>query len=427
MYPVKFVRENIDLLKTSSLNKGENVDWEKVGELDSARRKIISSVENLRKQQKDISLGIAGRKDAKEGVPEMVKLARKYSDEIKECEKELKRIEADFEKIISFIPNIAHPSVPVGKNASDNELVRDWGEAESRPFDVLPHWDIGEKLGILDFPRGSKISGSFFPVFRGAGAALVRALINFMIDAHTKNGFTEVWVPALVNRESLFSTGQLPKLENDMYFLGEDNLFLIPTAEVPVTNLHREEVLAEESLPVYYVAYTPCFRREAGAYGKDTKGLIRLHQFDKVELVKFVKPENSYEELETLLSEAEGVLQALKLPYRVVKLCTGDLSFSASKCYDIEAWAPGTKKWLEVSSCSNFEAFQARRADIRYRKNDGSKEHVHTLNGSGVALPRTIIAIMENYQQADGSILVPDVLQNYLGGLKVIKDVMQKS
>ncbi|HNS31927.1 MAG TPA: serine--tRNA ligase [bacterium] len=422
MYPIKFVRENIELLKTASSNKGEKVDWERLEELDNSRRRIISFVEERRKWQKDLSLKISDRKGSEESsLGDMIKQAKKYSDEIRESEGELNEIEKEFGNIISMIPNIPHSSVPEGRSAADNEVVKEWGIPLSPAFEIFPHWDIGEKIGILDFPGGSKIAGSFFPVFRGQGAALVRALINFMIETHIENGFTEVWVPALVNRESMFSTGQLPKLEKDMYLVNEDNLFLIPTAEVPVTNLHRGDVLAEKDLPVYYVAYTPCFRREAGAYGKDTRGLMRLHQFDKVELVKFVKPETSYEELEALLVEAESILQALKLPYRVVKLCTGDLSFSASKCYDIEVWAPGTKKWLEVSSCSNFEAFQARRGNIRYRKNDGTKEFVHTLNGSGVALPRIIIAILEHYQMSDGSISVPDVLKKYMGGKEFIK------
>ncbi len=422
MYSIKFVRENIELLKMSSLAKGEKLDWEKIESLDNARRRIISFVEERRKWQKDISSKLADRKDKQDSsFEDMIRQAKKYSDEIRQSEKELNDIEQQIEYLISLIPNIPHSSVPVGKNSSDNQVVKQWGEISTPPFNVIPHWEIGEKLNIIDFPRGAKITGSFFPVFRAAGASLVRALINFMIDTHRKHGFTEVWVPALVNKDSMFCTGQLPKLEKDMYALEEGNLFLIPTAEVPVTNLHRQEVIPEENLPIYYVAYTPCFRREAGAYGKDTKGLIRLHQFDKVELVKFVEPTTSYEELETLLNEAESILQALGLPYRVIKLCTGDLSFSASKCYDIETWAPGIQRWLEVSSCSNFEAFQARRGNIRYRKSDGTTDYLHTLNGSGVALPRVIISIVEHYQQADGSIIVPEVLRNYMGGLERIK------
>ncbi len=422
MYPAKFVRENTELLKKVSELKGDKVDWHEFERLDGERRRIIAFVEERRRWQKDISNKIADRKDdSSASFADMVKEAKKYSEDIRASEEELKEVEKKFDGIINSIPNIPHSSVPEGKGAEDNVVVKSWGAPEDRKFEVLPHWDIGEKLGMLDFQRGSKISGSFFPVFRGYGAALVRALINFMIDVHGKSGFTEVWVPALVNRDSMYTTGQLPKLEKDMYRLEEDDLFLIPTAEVPVTNLHRDEVIPEEKLPVYYVAYTPCFRREAGAYGKDTRGLIRLHQFDKVELVKFVRPETSYDELETLVEEAEKILQMLKLPYRILKLCTGELSFSASKCYDIEVWSPGIKKWLEVSSCSNFEEFQARRGKIRYRNTKaGKSEFVHTLNGSGIALPRTITAIMENFQQADGSLLIPEVLRNYMGGLEKV-------
>ncbi len=422
MYPAKFVRENLELLKKVSVLKGEKVNWEEFERLDNERRRIISFVEERRRWQKDISNKIADRKDeGSVSVGDMVKEARKYSDDIRESEEKLNTIEKRFDEIITSIPNIPHSSVPEGRDASGNVVVKSWGEPEKKSYEVLPHWEIGEKLGMLDLQRGSKISGSFFPVFRNHGAALVRALINFMIDLHRENGFTEVWVPALVNRESMFTTGQLPKLEKDMYHLDEDDYFLIPTAEVPVTNLHRDEVIPEEKLPLYYVAYTPCFRREAGAYGKDTRGLIRVHQFDKVELVKFVRPETSYDELERLVEEAEKVLQMLNLPYRVVKLCTGELSFSASKCYDIEVWAAGINKWLEVSSCSNFEGFQARRGRVRYRNNAAGKtEYVHTLNGSGVALPRTIISIMENYQKSDGSVTIPEVLRGYMGGMERI-------
>ncbi len=425
MYSLKFVRENTELLKKSSELKGEKVRWDELEELDNKRRRIIYFVEERRHWQKDLSNKISERRDSddeKSSVQDMLRQAKKYSDEIRKSESELKDIEKRIDEIIMSIPNIPHPSVPEGMGAEDNVVVKNWGEIpEGKDFEILPHWEIGEKTGILDFPRGSKIAGSFFPVFREYGAVLVRALINFMLDLHRKNGFTEVWVPVLVNRESMFTTGQLPKLEKDMYHLDDDDYFLIPTAEVPVTNLHRDEVISEEKLPLYYAAYTPCFRKEAGAYGKDTRGLIRLHQFDKVELVKFVRPETSYEELETLVEEAEKVLQALKLPYRVLKLCTGELSFAASKCYDIEAWAPGIKKWLEVSSCSNFEAFQARRGKIKYRNTrEGKTDYVHTLNGSGIALPRTIVAILENYQQEDGSVLIPEVLRDYMGGIEKI-------
>lgn len=414
MYPIKFVRENIEILKKAAELKGQKVEWEKFEMLDNERRRLISFVEERRRWQKDLTEKISREKENKENVSFLINQARKYSDEIKETEKKLADIEAEIKKIISFIPNIPHSSVPIGKDEKDNVIVRTWGEIKEKKFKVFPHWEIGEKLDIFDFPKGAKITGSFFPVFKNKGAVLVRALINFMIDLHTKNGFKEVWVPSLVNRDSLFNTGQLPKLEDDMYYLERDDFFLIPTAEVPVTNLHKNEILKEEDLPIYYVAYTPCFRREAGAYGSQTKGLIRVHQFDKVELVKFVKPETSYDELETLLNEAEKVLQLLNLPYRVVMLCTGELSFAASKCYDIEVWCPGIGKWLEVSSCSNFEDFQAKRANIKYRKENGQIKYVHTLNGSGIALPRTIIGIVENYQTENGEIIIPEVLQDYM-------------
>ncbi len=417
MFSLKFIRENIEVLKEAARKKGEKVDWEKFEELDNERRRIIAFVEERKRWQKDITEKISSRKDDKEGIEPLIRQARKYSDEIRESEKKLREIEEQLNKIVATIPNIPHSSVPEGKSEKDNVVVKEWGEIKEK--EVLPHWEIAETLDIIDFPRGAKITGSFFPVFKNEGALLVRGLINFMIETHKKNGFKEVWVPALVNRDSLFNTGQLPKLEEDMYYVESDDYFLIPTAEVPVTNLHKNETIPEENLPIYYVAYTPCFRREAGAYGRETKGLIRVHQFDKVELVKFVKPETSYEELETLLAEAEKILQLLELPYRVVKLCTGELSFAASKCYDIEVWAPGVKKYLEVSSCSNFESFQAQRGKIRYRKKDGKTEFVHTLNGSGIAFPRTIIGILENYQTENGEIIIPEVLRPYVGIEKI--------
>jgi len=417
MFSLKFIRENIEVLKEAARKKGEKVDWEKFEELDNERRRIIAFVEERKRWQKDITEKISSRKDDKEGIEPLIKQARKYSDEIRESEKKLREIEEQLNKIVATIPNIPHSSVPEGKSEKDNVVVKEWGEIKEK--EVLPHWEIAETLDIIDFPRGAKITGSFFSVFKNEGALLVRGLINFMIETHKKNGFKEVWVPALVNRDSLFNTGQLPKLEEDMYYVESDDYFLIPTAEVPVTNLHKNETIPEENLPIYYVAYTPCFRREAGAYGRETKGLIRVHQFDKVELVKFVKPETSYEELETLLAEAEKILQLLELPYRVVKLCTGELSFAASKCYDIEVWAPGVKKYLEVSSCSNFESFQAQRGKIRYRKKDGKTEFVHTLNGSGIAFPRTIIGILENYQTENGEIIIPEVLRPYVGIEKI--------
>ena len=423
MFPIKYIRENLEVFKKAAEDKNEKVDWEKFEFLDNERRKCLLSIEEKRKAQNDLTgkISFLSKDKDKKAIQPLVLQAKKYSDEIKTYEKKFSEIEKELEEILTKIPNIPHSSVPVGKDAGSNEVIRQWGKVvEKKEFEILPHWEIGEKLNILDFSLGSKITGSFFPVFLGYGASLVRALINFMIEFHKKNGFVEAWVPFIVNRNSMFATGQLPKLEEDMYHLEKDDYFLIPTAEVPVTNLFREQVIQDEKLPVYRVAYTPCFRREAGAYGKDTKGLIRVHQFDKVEMVKFVHPETSYDELESLLNEAEKILQALKLTYRILKLCTGELSFAASKCYDIEIWAPGIKKWLEVSSCSNFESFQARRAGIRYRSKKGKLEYVHTLNGSGIALPRTIIGILENYQQEDGSILIPEVLREYMGGIEKI-------
>ncbi|RMF64811.1 MAG: serine--tRNA ligase, partial [Calditrichaeota bacterium] len=352
-------------------------------------------------------------KDAGAEIAEM----RAVSEEIKQRDAEINAVEEQIRDIQIWIPNLPHASVPVGENEKDNVEVRRWGEPEEKGFQPRPHWEVAEKLGIVDFARGAKVTGAFFVSYRGLGAKLERALINFMLDLHIeKHGYTEISPPFVVNRTSMFATAQLPKLEEDMYLAEVDDLFLIPTAEVPVTNLHRDEILAEKDLPIAYTAYTPCFRREAGTYGKDTRGLVRIHQFDKVEMVKFVQPESSYDELEHLLANAEEVLQLLKLPYRVIELCTADLSFAAAKCYDIEVWAPGVERWLEVSSCSNFEDFQARRGNIRFRRvSSGKPEFVHTLNGSGLALPRTVIAILENYQTEEGTVIVPDVLRDYLG------------
>ncbi|OQB73849.1 MAG: Serine--tRNA ligase [candidate division TA06 bacterium ADurb.Bin131] len=421
MFPIKFVRENLDLLKKAAEQKNAYVDWDAFREYENERRKIIHILEEEKRQHKKLSQELSILKQKNQDFEGILKQARQLSDSIKDREATLREIEEKTENILASIPNIPHPSVPVGKSSEENIVVRTIGEIKDIPFDVIPHYEIGKKLDILHLDRGAKISGSFFPVFSGHGARLVRALINFMLDTHTKSGYKEIWPPSVVNRKSMFGTGQLPKLEEDMYRLKDEDMFLIPTAEVPVTNFHREETLSEESLPIRYCAYTPCFRREAGAYGKDTKGLMRLHQFDKVELVVFCRPEVSYDEHEVLVKEAEKVLQMLEIPYRVVLLCTGDMSFAASKCYDIEVWAPGVRKWLEVSSCSNFEDFQARRADIRYRAKNGKTSFVHTLNGSGIALPRTIIAIMENYQTQNGTIIIPEVLRQYMDGLTEIK------
>jgi seryl-tRNA synthetase len=341
-------------------------------------------------------------------------------DDIAVKDSEVREIEAELNTELTWIPNIPHESVPVG-DESHNRVERHWGEIPKPAFKVLPHWEIGSKLGILDLEAAAKVSGSGFYVLKGLGALLERALINYMLDLHTASGFTEVRVPILVNSDTMFGTGQLPKLAADMYKTEGDGMWLVPTAEVPVTNLHKQEILNPEQLPIYYVAYTPCFRREAGAAGKDTRGMIRVHQFDKVELVKFVRPETSYDELESLLNQAEKVLQGLKIPYRVVTLASGDLSFASAKTYDIDLWAAGVEKWLEISSVSNFVDFQARRMNCKFRDKDKSVKFVHTLNGSGTALARLIPAILENYQNADGTITVPEVLRPYMHGVEVIR------
>jgi len=417
MLDIKFIRENTELVKKSLQNRALKIDLDNLIKLDDARRKILSEVEALRAEQNkandEISVLLKAKKDAKAKISSM----KTISGQINKLDDELKTASAELDKILLTIPNVAHSSIPVG-DASKKEFVRSWGEPPKFDFKPLTHLEICQRLDIIDFPRATKISGSNFVLYKGLGAKLERALINFMLDLHTKeHGYTEIFPPFLVNRAAMTGTGQLPKLEEDMYRLKDDDLFLIPTAEVPVTNIFRDEILNEEKLPIYYTAYSACFRREAGSYGKETKGLIRVHQFDKVELVKFVKPEDSYAELEKLLGNAEKVLQLLGLPYRVAILPTEDISFAASKCYDIEAYAAGIDAWLEVSSCSNFESFQARRANIKFRRKDTKKvDFVHTLNGSGVAMARTVVAILENYQQKDGSILIPEVLRPYFDG-----------
>lgn len=421
MLDLKFVRENPDLVKEGVSNKREKVDIDKLVELDGRRREVISEAESLKHQRNVESQKIAVLKKEGQDAGEQIKKMQAVAAKVKEHDEALRQLEGEMRDIQIWIPNLPHPSVPVGEGENDNVEVKRWGEPTELDFEPKPHWELAENLGMIDFARGSKVAGSFFVIYKGIGAKLERALINFMLDMHVQtHAYTEISPPFLVNRETMFATGQLPKLEEDMYRADVDDLFLIPTAEVPVTNLHRDEILQEQELPIRYTAYTPCFRREAGSYGKETRGLFRIHQFDKVEMVKFVKPETSYDELESLLTQAEDVLQALKLPYRVLELCTAELSFAAAKCYDIEVWAPGVQKWLEVSSCSNFENFQARRGNIRYRQNDGKANFVHTLNGSGLALPRTVIAILENYQTDEGTVVVPEVLRELLG-----TDVMQ--
>ena len=424
MLDIKFIRENLELVKQSIKNRNLKMDLDDLIKLDDSRRIILSELEGLRAQRNkandEITALLKEKKDTKEKIASM----KTISERIGKLEEELKAANDRLDSLLLIIPNIPHSSIPVG-DASGKKIVRSWGDPPKRDFKPVTHIELAQHLDIIDFNRAAKITGSNFVLYKGWGAKLERALINFMLDLHTKkHGYIEVSPPFLVNRMSMTGTGQLPKLEEDMYRLKDEDLFLIPTAEVPVTNIFRDEILEEESLPIYYTAYTACFRREAGSYGKDTKGLIRVHQFDKVELVKFVKPETSYDELEKLVGDAQEVLQALGLPYRVAMLSTEDLSFSASKCYDLEVYAAGVDMWLEVSSCSNFESFQARRANIKFRRSmaEGNPqrsrgtEYVHTLNGSGVALARTLIAILENYQQKDGSVIIPQVLRPYLDG-----------
>lgn len=417
MLDLKFIRENLDLVKKSLQERNLKLDLNGLSKLDETRRKLLVEMEELRAKQNkandEISALLKEKKDAKPKIASMKEISNKVGG----LEEKLREVEAELNKQALTIPNIPHESIPRG-DASKNKIVRSWGEAPKFDFKPLSHIEIAQNLDMIDIARATKITGSNWILYKGWGARLERAMINFMLDLHIKkHGYTEIFPPFLVNRASMTGTGQLPKLEEDMYRLKDDDLFLIPTAEVPVTNIFRDEVLDGEKLPINYTAYTACFRREAGSYGKDTKGLTRVHQFDKVEMVKFVKPETSYDELEKLLGNAEEVLQLLGLPYRVNMLATQDLSFAASKCYDLEAYAAGSDKWFEVSSCSNFESFQARRANIKYRNTQTKKlDFVHTLNGSGVAMARTMIAILENYQQKDGSVLIPQALRGYLDG-----------
>jgi seryl-tRNA synthetase len=422
MLDVKFICENLDLVKRAAAAKNERrARLDDIAALYERKRKLQIQVDAARTVVNRISeeIGAAKKKDPKADVSAKQAESKAAKEAVKADEDAMKAAEQELDGLLQWVPNVAHESVPVGEDARANAVVRTWGERKAFPFKPRPHWEIGKDLGILDEERAAKLSGSNFLLLMGAGAALERALIGFMIDLHVRShGYREVWPPVLVNRASMIGTGQVPKLEDDMYRCDRDDLFLIPTAEVPVTNLHRDEILQAAQLPILYTAYTPCFRREAGAYSKDTRGMQRIHQFDKVEMVKFVHPDRSWAELETLTANAEEVLQKLGLPYRTVLLSTGDMSFSSAKTYDLEAWAPGVDKWLEVSSCSNFTDFQARRLSTRFRDADGKVKHVHTLNGSGLALPRTVIAILENYQQADGTVLVPEVLRPYLGGLE---------
>ncbi|MCD6583875.1 MAG: serine--tRNA ligase, partial [Candidatus Omnitrophica bacterium] len=410
---------NTELVKQALKNRGYDFDLDAFLQLDEKRRDLIKKIENIRFQKNKINEEIKVLLKEEKDVSSQIEVTKRLSQELDSLEEEFKKVKQEFSWQILNIPNIPHSSIPVG-DTSANKIVITKGKVKRFNFKPLTHIELGEHLEIFDFKKAAKMCGSNFVLFEGEGAKLERALINFMLDLHTKeHGYKEVFPPFLVNRTSMTTTGQLPKLEEDMYRLRDDDYFLIPTAEVPVTNIHREEILEEKNLPIYYVSYTACFRREAGSYGKETKGLVRVHQFDKVELVKFTTPQSSYQELEKLLGDACRVIELLELPYRVILLATAELSFAATKCYDIEVYAPGVQQWLEVSSCSNFEDFQARRGNIRYREAEGGKlRFVHTLNGSGVALARLVIAILENYQQKDGSVVIPKVLRKYLDGRK---------
>lgn len=423
MLDIKKLREDFEAVKQKIESRGqEDYGLDRVMDLDEKRRKLLAGVEAKKNRQNQDSKQIPKLKKEGKDVSELLAQMKELSEEIKQMDAQVGLIEEELEKALLNIPNTPSDQVPLGASDEDNEEVRRWGEPRSVDFELKAHWDVGTDLDILDFERASKIAGTRFTVYKGLGAWLERAVINFMLDLHTKeHGFTEVLPPFMVNRGSMTGTGQLPKFEEDMFHVPAKDFFLIPTAEVPVTNLLMNEILDGDKLPIYYTAYTPCFRKEAGSAGRDTRGLIRQHQFNKVELVKFCKPEDSYEELESLTAAAEEVLKRLELPYRVVKLCTGDLGFSSAMTYDIEVWMPSYGKYVEISSCSNFESFQARRANIRFRREAGSKvEFVHTLNGSGLAVGRTTAAILENYQQEDGSVVVPEALRPYMG-VDVIK------
>lgn len=420
MLDLKFIREHLDLVRTAAAEKRFDVDLDLLVRLDDERKSVIGRVEELKATRNKTSEDIARMKKAGQNADDVIARMKGVSDEIKSLDDRLGVVENELRSVLLTVPNIPDPSTPKGSTPEENVVVSTWGEAPKTDYELKPHWDISEKLDLIDFSRGTKITGSGFPVYKGAGARLQRALINFFLDKAGEHGYREIQPPILVNADSATGTGQLPDKEDQMYVATRDDFYLIPTAEVPVTNIFRDEMLKTEDLPIKFAAYTPCFRREAGSYGKDVRGLNRLHQFDKVELVKFVHPERSNDELESLRADAEKLLQELSLPYRVLLMCRGDMGFTQTKKYDLEVWSAGQKRWLEVSSCSNFEAFQARRMNIRYRSSGGKPEFVHTLNGSGLALPRVVSAILENGQTDEGTVIIPAVLRKYMG-VDVIK------
>ena len=422
MLEIKFVRQNLSTVKAAMAARGHHTEFDTFEKGDDECRNILQKIESLRHQRNVVSDRIAKMRKAGDDTEAIVVEMRAVSSEIKELDKKLSNNQQIIDTFILGLPNIAHSSVPFGADEKDNPVVRKVGTLPEFSNSPKPHWEIGSRLKILDLDRASKITGARFPLYFGAGARLERALINFMLDTHVnEHGYQEVLPPFIVNRQSMTNTGQLPKFEEDLFKLSGWDYFLIPTAEVPVTNIHQGEILDEDLLPIYYTAYTPCFRSEAGSYGKDTRGLIRQHQFNKVEMVKFSEPETSYDELESLLANAESILKKLDIPYQVVELCTGDLGFSAAKTYDIEVWMPAQNVYREISSCSNFEDFQARRANLRFkRKGQKGTQLVHTLNGSGLAVGRTVAAILENFQQIDGSVIIPELLRPYMGGMDKI-------
>jgi len=422
MLDLKYLRQNIEFVRQKMDDRGQKIDFDRFVDLEAKRRDILQNVETLRNERNSVSKQVGELKKKKEDASALIEKMGDVSAKIKEYDESLRVTEEELGAFVMIVPNIPHESVPFGKGSEDNTVVRTWGDIPVFNYEPKQHFDLGESLNILDFARGAKITGARFTLYRGAAAQLERAIMNFMLDLHTtQHGYTEVLTPFMVNADSMTGTGQLPKFKEDLFKIEGMEYYMVPTAEVPVTNIYRDEILEEDKLPIYFVAYSPCFRAEAGSYGKDTRGLIRQHQFNKVEMVKFSKPETSYDELEKLTANAEEVLKRLNIPFRTVCLCTADLGFSSAKTYDVEAWLPGQNTYREISSCSNFEDFQARRAAIRYRRKDNGKvEFVHTLNGSGLAIGRTVVAVMENYQQEDGSIIIPEALRPYMRGLERI-------